>query len=97
DFKQVFSLFYSPRQLKRIFFKTLNPLLSFDLNTLIYPTQPNYELLSGQEYNYVEQLLLKSVGEAHMMIKEVIKFLNNDNQLQIEDIFPKINFDGEKI
>lgn len=97
DFKQVFSLFYSPWRLKRIFFKALNPLLSFDLNTLIYPTQPNYQLLSSQEYNYVEQLLLKSVGEAHMMIKEVIKFLNNDNQLQIEDIFPKINFDGEKI
>ncbi|MBM7556508.1 zinc dependent phospholipase C family protein [Halanaerobacter jeridensis] len=98
DFKRVFGLFYSRWRFKRYLFKAINPLLSFDLNTLIYPTRPDYKLLSSNDYNYVENLLLKGVGEAHNILKEVIKFINGDiGEEELKSTFPNINFDGVKI
>ena len=98
DFKRVFSLFYSRWRLKRYLFKAINPVLSFDLNTLIYPTRPDYQLLSSDDYNYVERLLLQSVGEAHEMLREVIKFIKGElEEEKLKATFSNINFDGQQI
>ena len=98
DFKQVFGLFYSRWRFKRYLLKAINPFLSFDLNTLIYPTRPDYKLLSSDEYNYVERLLLKSVGDAHDILREVIKFLKGTiGEKELMKAFPNINFDGQQI
>ena len=98
DFKRVFKLFYSRWRFKRYLLKAINPLLSFDLNTLIYPTRPDYQLLSSDDYNYVERLLLQSVGEAHEMLRKVIKFIQGEvKEEDMQSAFPNINFDGQKI
>ena len=97
DFKQVFSLFHSRWGIKKSLFKLINPLVSFDLSTLIYPQETNYKLLANEDYTRVEELLLESVKDAQTMLKKVIKFLANPEDIKVEEIFPKINFDGQKI
>ena len=98
DYKRVFALFYSRWRVKRIIFKTINPLVGFDLSTLIYPTRPDYQLLSNEEYNGVERLLLQGIGEAHNLFKESINFLNQEiDEQELKATFPNINFNGVQI
>jgi hypothetical protein len=98
DYKRVFSLFYSRWGLKRILFKFINPLLAFDISTLIYPTHLNYELLSSTNYKKIELLLSQAVGEADGMSKKVISFLREDiTAKDFKNTFPNINFNGTKL
>ncbi|MGM0369859.1 MAG: zinc dependent phospholipase C family protein [Bacillota bacterium] len=98
DYKRVFSLFYSRWRFKRILFKFINPLLEFDISTLIYPTHLNYELLSSANYKKIEHLLLQAVGEAKGMSKKVISILSEDiTTEELKNTFPNINFNGNVI
>ncbi|MGM0501648.1 MAG: zinc dependent phospholipase C family protein [Bacillota bacterium] len=98
DFKKVFAMFYSRWRIKRTFFKIINPFISIDLSTLIYPTRPDFELLSCSDYNDVERLLLQGVGEAHNMVDKTIEFVEDAiEEPELNVTFPKVNFNGVHI
>jgi len=98
DFKQVMSFFYSPYQIKKIVFKTLNPLAPLNLNTLSYPTKINYEILSKEEYLKFKELILEGVEEAIRLIGILKGYLQDElENSQLAVAFQGINFEGELI
>ncbi len=95
DFHRVLQLFYSPRRLKIPIFKLLELIFPTNLTLFVYPTQPDYSLLTEEEFSQFEELINKGVTEGKQLIEIIIAYLNDKlTREQLKTKFPEINFNG---
>lgn len=95
DFHRVLQLFYSPRRFKIPVFKLLELIFPTNLTLFVYPTQPDYSLLTEEEFNQFEKLLEKGVTEGKQLIKIIIAYVNDKlTWEQLKAQFPDTNFNG---
>ncbi|MCG8512959.1 MAG: zinc dependent phospholipase C family protein [Halanaerobiales bacterium] len=95
NMKKILGIFYCPHIYKRIGFSLLNCLIPVDITALIYPRRPDYNSLSGQEWQEVNLLFAQAVQEGIELIKGVQQYLNNSfTKDQLTVLFPNISFEG---
>ncbi|WP_018248415.1 zinc dependent phospholipase C family protein [Orenia marismortui] len=98
DLKKVLNIFYSPYKIKKIAFKSFNPISPINLKTLSYPTKINHNILTEEDYLHFKELLLAGVDEGIRLIKITKDYLQDElNNSELKVAFEEINFEGELI
>lgn len=96
DYKQVFSIFYSPHKIKKLILKLLNYFLTFDISTLIYPDKPDYKILTNEEYLEFLDLFKQGIIEGVKLIETMINYLQGEiEKEELINIFPVTSFTGK--
>ncbi|MFP4662052.1 MAG: hypothetical protein ACLFPF_07675 [Halanaerobiales bacterium] len=96
DMKTLLMILYKPGLIRRAIFNILNRFTREDINSLFYPRNPDYSLLTDEEWLEVDRLYQLAVVEGSDHIKLVMDYL--DGRVSPEDLaaaFSDINFEGD--